>query len=263
MAKPSIFSSGYEKKMRKRKRMIFISVLIVIVALVIVIISLLGNLGIRNKKNEQIKKIVNTETNSKTNTSSKKSKDKIKKSNEDASKKIDKLNFVINMPSGKQIKVIYENAGTAKVIKSVENSDPDLDYNINPSGSAIVLFQKSTQDIIVANADGTSINITNASYTATTGTVFTKDSVLKANPSYVWCTSPKFIDDTNVAYISQLPWFNKSNKYIWKFNIQDKTSVNTNLTGENVQINAITPNGLEISVDNSVQYLKGDGSVTN
>jgi hypothetical protein len=260
VGKPSIFSSGYEKRMRKRRKRIFIIVTSSIIVAAIVVVVFMGSLGIANKK------IVSSETNNKKNTSSKKTSDvkvKTKKSNENDAKTIVTSNFMINMPSGKQAKVIYDNTSTGKVIKSVDNSDPDLDYNINPSGSAVVLVQKSTQDIVLANADGTSSNITNANYTSTTGTVFSKATVLKANPSYIWCASPKFIDDTNIAYISQLPWFQKTNKYIWKYNTQNKTTVNTNITGQNVQINSITPKGLEIITDNSTQYLKGDGSVTN
>lgn len=262
MGKPSIFSSGYEKRMRKRRKRIFIIVTSSIIVAAIVVVVFMGSLGIANKK------IVSSENNNKKNTSSKKTSDvkvktkKTKKSNENDVKAIVTSNFIINMPSGKQAKVIYDNTSTGKVIKSVDNSDPDLDYNINPSGSAVVLVQKSTQDIVLANADATSSNITNANYTSTTGTVFSKATVLKANPGYIWCTAPKFIDDTNIAYISQLPWLQKTNKYIWKYNTQNKTTVNTNITGQNVQINSITPKGLEIITDNSTQYLKGDGSVT-
>ncbi len=264
MAKPSIFSSKYQKKMRRRKKKITIGIIIIIIVSVIAIVLAKNNFSGVGKTLGNIMKSSSTKTTkqqSKSKTAVKK--DKVVKKNNAVTKKVDTGNFVVTMPSGKQVKIIYDNTTTAKVIKSVDNNDSDLDYNINPSSSAVVLFQKSTQDVMLANSDGTSSNITNSSYVSGSGQTFDKNTILKSTPTYIWVQSPKFIDDSNIAYISQLPWFDKNDKYIWKYNVQGKTNINTNITGLNVQINNITANGLEIVTDDKTQYLKGDGSITN
>jgi hypothetical protein len=70
------------------------------------------------------------------------------------------------------------------------------------------------------DTNGNKEDITNPEYVSSSGTVISKDNQLSSNPNYIWCSSPKFIDDDNIAYISQLPWLNKSSKYIWIENIQ-------------------------------------------
>ena len=263
MAKPSIFSSNYEKKMRRRKKKITFGIIIIIVSVIAIVLAKNNFSGVSKTLGNIMKSSSTKATKQQSKPKTVVKKDKTVKKNNVATKKIDTGNFVVTMPSGKQVTIIYDNTTTAKVIKSVDNNDSNLDYNINPSSSAVVLFQKSTQDVMLANSDGTSSNITNASYVSGSGQTFDKNTILKSTPTYIWVQSPKFIDDSNIAYISQLPWFNKNDKYIWKYNVQDKTNQNTNITGLNVQINNITANGLEIVTDGKTQYLKGDGSITN
>lgn len=264
MGKPSIFSSGYQKKMRRRKKRVIIGLVTIIIVFVIVMIGSKANLSGIGKTLGNITKGSSTNTTKQPNKPKAVAKPQTPAKKKVAvTKKVDTENFSIAMPSGKQVKVIYDNTKNAKVIKSVENSDPDLDYNINPSSSEVIVFQKSTQDVMLGNSDGTSSNITNVSYVSGNGQTFTKDATLKNNPAYIWVQSPKFIDDNNIAYVTQLPWFNKNDKYIWKYNVQSKTNINTNVTGLDVKINNITPKGLEIVTDTKTQYLKGDGSLGN
>ena len=267
MRKPSIFSSEYQKKMRRRKKKAIIGLIAIIIVFVIIIIATKTNLSGIGKT---LGNITKGSSSASTNTTKQQIKpkavvkqEKTAKKKTTITKKVDTENFVVAMPSGKQVKVIYDSAKSSKTIKSVENSDPDLDYNINPSSSSVIVFQKSTQDVMLGNSDGTSQNITNVSYVSGSGQSFTKDATLKNNPAYIWVQSPKFIDDSNIAYVTQLPWFNKNDKYIWKYNVQNKTNINTNITGSDVKINNITANGLEIVTDTKTQYLKGDGSLGN
>ena len=257
MRKPSIFSSEYQKKMRRRKKKAIIALVTIIIVFVIVVIATNTNLSGIGKTLGNITKSSSTNTTKqpiKPKAVAKQEKTAKKKTT--ITKKVDTENFVVAMPSGKQVKVIYDSTKSSKIIKSVENSDTDLDYNINPSSSSVIVFQKSTQDVMLGNSDGTSQNITNVSYVSGSGQSFTKDVTLKNNPAYIWVQSPKFIDDSNIAYVTQLPWFNKNDKYIWKYNVNDKSNINTNITGSDVKINNITANGLEIVTDTKTQYLK-------
>lgn len=256
MAKPSIFSSDYEKSIRRRRKNIILSIVIVVLVILIAMVVFFGDILPTGKtSNDKTKKTNSTAINKKTEANS-------KKKNETTQKVQVPVNFVVAMPSGKQIKIDYKLSGTTKIITNAENTDADLEYNISPSGSAVVIFQKSTQDMMLAASDGTTTNITSENYTAGNGQVFDKANVLKTNASYIWCASPRFIDDNNIAYITQLPWFNKTNKYIWKYNLQSKTSINTNITGQNVQINNINPKGLEIVVDGATEYINAAGNIT-
>lgn len=263
MGKPSIFSSRYEIEKRKRKKRRIITIFSVLILVIAAIIFFNINTGTKtnNKNNEAASNKNNTQQNGSPKTvAAKKEKAPKKKAQ---SKKTASKNYTASMPSGKQISVVYETSNNVNKITGILNADADMDYNINPSGSSIVLYQKSTQDMVIVNSDGTSSNISVASYTSQGGQNFDKATQLKNNPSYVWEASPKFIDDNNIAYISQLPWFNKQNKYIWKMNIKDKSNINTNITGTDVQIGNITPSGLQITSDNVTEYLKPDGSVSN
>ncbi|WP_242946803.1 hypothetical protein [Clostridium haemolyticum] len=63
------------------------------------------------------------------------------------------------------------------------------------------------------------------------------------------------MDDDNIVYISQLPWFNKSNtKYLWKYNISNNIHENNlpnmgEVSGKKIEYGNITSEGLEVLVD--------------
>ena len=51
--------------------------------------------------------------------------------------------------------------------------------------------------------------------------IFSKEEQLKKHPTYIWSITPKFIDEDNIAYVSELPWINeKAVQYIWKVNLK-------------------------------------------
>ncbi|WP_287822352.1 hypothetical protein [Clostridium sp.] len=265
MAKPSIFSNRYRRQMKKRRNrtVIIIVCAIVIIAAIVVLAS--GRLTNWTKNNANVKKVPVAQSDKKQSTAVKEDTSKSAEKpadNKESQKPVDKV-FAVNMPDGKAINVIYDDSSNTRKITNIQNQDQDIEFNINPSSTVAILYEKSTQNMLLVNADGTSSNSASTSYKSTTGTTFNKDSIIKDKPGYIWQQSPKFIDDNNIAYISQLPWFdNRTSKFIWKYNIKDKTNINTNITGTNVQINNLTDKGLEIVTDNVTQYLKGDGSVT-
>lgn len=278
MAKPSIFSSKYEKEMKKRKRKrIFgvLGILLVICMFILVssetincksIVANIKKINIfsfgKNKNSQNV-----TENDKKKNTSdanNKKQDSKKKKTTVKQAAVPENKFYSIQFSDGKTMKVNYDDSNGSKVIKTVDNTDSDLDYNISPSANAVVLYEKSTQTMLLVDINGKATDVTYKSYMAqSSGTVFEKNSVLKDNPAYVWCSSPKFADNDNIAYISQIPWFdNRTDKYVWMYNISGNKYSNTNIEGTNIQINGVSDKGIEIISDNNTQYLKGDGTVS-
>lgn len=273
MAKPSIFSSRYEEEMKKRKRRIIIAIIALIFAAGIIILSI-GKIIDYNKMASEIKKInvfqlnknsgkssANTNTDNKKSGSSNNKQQTVKQT---PVKKTENKSYSVQLADGKSVKVLYDDSNGNRTIKTLENSDSDIDFNISKTAAFIVIYEKSTQSMMLVNANGKISDITYASYKSeSSGTVFQKNDILKNNPNYVWCMSPKFIDDNNIVYISQVPWFdNRPDKYLWIYNISGNTYVNTNVTGTNIQVNGLSDKGIEVVIDGNTEYLKGDGTIS-
>jgi hypothetical protein len=117
--------------------------------------------------------------------------------------------------------------------------------------------------MICMGSDGNKQDITNAKYVSTSGTTFDKNTILSTKSDYIWCSSPKFIDNDNIAYLSQLPWFNKTTKFVWVENL--KTKVNTrieNLSGEDVKFESLQSKGLPVVLDGVTKFLSPTGTVS-
>lgn len=269
MAKPSIFSKDYEKRMKRRKRRTFFSI-IVIIAIALVVIFTNNGIGQKIKNNlKQIKEETKAEEEQKNKQIVQNNKQKdIKKDVEKNRATVKKENNVskdknieIQLENNIKIKLIYEDDKN-KTIKSIDLNKNSLLYDINPSKNLIVVTNPKTQNIYLVNSNGNKEDITNKQYTSTSGTVFQKDTVLASTQDYLWGVSPKFIDNDNIAYISQLPWFNKTTKYIWIYNIKNKQHIYTeNVSGEDVKIDKLTAKGLTINADGKTSFLKADGSI--
>lgn len=274
MGKPSIFSKNYEKKMKIRRRNT--AIVIVVIILFAVSLFLFGGIGTikwsniksginrwlayDNKKNDSTQKKSGENSNTNTNTNA----NQTKKTAEEQ-----KNGFDITMSDNTTVKAVYETKDNTKKFKYIEPVSSNIPYYISASGNAMILFDTKAQSITYVTIDGKINNVTKKDYTSTSGTVFDKDSVLKNNPNYIWCTSPAFIDDNNVAYISDLPWFdNRGIKYVWVVNIQNGThkqilSVNgSDLGGQNVKFGTISEKGLGVTVDDKNYYIRNDGTLT-
>ncbi|MCR3759484.1 hypothetical protein [Clostridium felsineum] len=265
MAKPSIFSSDYEKQQRKRKQRRNISIFLIICAVVFVIIWLGAKANLKNIKFPK----ASTSSSESNKTSNKKSggtvvKDSKKTSSKNNKDKTQDKALQVNLPDGKQISVVYGENNNDKVVKSVDLNGLNGEYTISPSNKNVVIYEKDTQNMFFIDSNASVQDITYKSYTSGGGTAFNKDAILSSTPGYIWIGSPKFVDDNTVVYISQLPWFdNRQNKYVWKFNIIDKSYVNTNVTGNDIKINGLTDKGIEIVVDGNTTYMKADGTTSN
>nr|WP_207719420.1 hypothetical protein [Clostridium sp. cel8] len=173
------------------------------------------------------------------------------------------LQYTVELSDGKSVNLVYENKDNNKIFKDVIPKDANVAYSISPSGKNALIFDSKIQSILLFDTNGNKEDITNPEYVSSSGTVISKDNQLSSNPNYIWCSSPKFIDDDNIAYISQLPWLNKSSKYIWIENIQNKSHIMVqSIEGQNIEFGDITDKGLTVNVDSNTIYLKSTGEVS-
>lgn len=272
MGKPSIFSKEYERKMRKRK----VRITILVIILVITAIALFSKNYITNT----IKELSNKNSEAKTSNENKTGSDKNNniKDDKEKSSEQDKENdtsqdknesnqeekfYEIKLGNGNIIKAIYEEKDGNKVFKYLAPTEEKVYFNLMPSGKGIIVYEEATQNIFLCDENGNSKEISPTKYTSvSTGKVFTKESTLKNKPTFVWSAYPKFCSDTQIVYVSQLPWFRENEKYLWKYDFKSETHKNLNIKGKDITIGNLTDKGLEINIDGNLNYLKEDGTLS-
>lgn len=283
MPKPSIFSKDYDDKMRKRKRNKIIAIVIILIIVLVIIFS--GSIDkifgkkVRAGLNKIKTKITVEKDKGTTDKSKEESKDKDKKSSKDSTdtktenKSVENKNentkpepaktgeYAIKLSNGEDVKLLYNIVNNQKQFTGLTPNT--ISYDISPSKNNMVIVEKGTQNFILIDINGNKKDITKTQYTSSKGTVFIKDNVIKQNSSYIWCASPKFINDDNMAYLSQLPWFNRQNeKFLWKYTISTNNHQHNlspqggEISGTEIKYGNITPEGLEVIVDGQSNIIK-------
>lgn len=254
MVKPSIFSKDYEKKMRRRKKRIVFTAFVSIILITFAVIyskNAFKNFG--TNKNETKSSNINKQN----------SKAPAKQESQTPAKQEKAEGYPIQLSNGTTVNAIYETKNNDKIFKYVSPAESNVQYNISSAGKNIVLFDSKAQSIILVDINGNKQDITNPQYVSSSGTVITKSGQLSAQPEYIWCSTPKFIDEDNIAYISQLPWIGKTTKYVWIENIKNKThTLVQGIEGEDVKLDKLTDKGLTVIVDGKTIYLTSNGSIT-
>ncbi len=279
MAKPSMFSKDYDKKMKKmRKRRMFLIISILIIALFSVVI-LKGNIG------DIIGNIFSsdTTTNIVNNEEQVDSKDGTVAENEDTveqefnepetnqeeitneEKEIEKVpqpevtnieKKIITLSNNEQVIVSIKTDNEIKTIEEIEGVD--LQYSINHTKQKAVMVNKVTSRLLLVDTLGTLVDITNPKYVSSKGTVYEKESILNEKPEYIWCTQPIFLNDNTILYLSNLPWFNKNGRlYLWQYTIDTGKHITKDAyNGMTITYDQITENGLKMNIDGTVKYFK-------
>ncbi|MCJ7690608.1 MAG: hypothetical protein MUO60_15015 [Clostridiaceae bacterium] len=277
MRRPSIFSKDYEKQIKKRRKKLFLIIIVPIIGLSIFLITdfdSMLNKGMNMKENinniftNKSKQDTNDEENKATEVQKKEEtpKQQPPKQQPEVTEKVDVENeiFAITLSDGQKISVKYNIVASVKSIEGVSDSK-DISYDISPSKKSIVIQSKLNQDILYFDINKISKDITKKSHTSSKGKVFTKEDKLKKDPNYVWSIMPKFINEDNIVYISELPWMNKEAKqYIWKVNL--KSNVHSQVKpakGKSITFKNITSKGLETVIDGKVVYVTSTGEILN
>lgn len=248
--------------MKNRKRSIILIVLLVLVGISIIIFnSKIKNIDFSNfkaniqawvdsgKPQEELTK-VEEEDNS--------------EPEKEVPKEPEKLYVDINLSPGVIVKAEYVVQEGKKQFVSVEQVQ-GYTFNISPSKGQLLLLDNA-QNMKVADTEGVIKDITKTAYVSQSGTNFPKDQILASNPTYIWHSEARFIDDTKVVYVSELPYFGNGGqkKYVWVHDLATNSDRTIwALIGANITVGDIVPEkGITITVDGVVSYLKADETIT-
>ena len=168
--------------------------------------------------------------------------------------------FVVSLSDGQKISIEFTCKGTEKNIKGVIDAK-NISYDISPSKKSIVIQSKNNQDLLYVDVNKISKDITKKTHESSKGEMFSKDGILKSHKNYLWSITPKFIDEDNIAYVSELPWINdKGVQYIWKVNLKSNVHMQVKpASGKNITFKNITPKGLETFIDGNMVYVTPTG----
>lgn len=165
----------------------------------------------------------------------------------------------VTLDNNKNYKIMYTETNNEKAMKNViaENNSM-LSFNINPEGSKVVILDDK-QDLYVADLDGNVKNISKTEYVTTKGKVIPKEQQIQFHPDFIWHSSPKFINNDTVVYISQLPFFN-TKLTIYKVNIDTVTHERIlPHSGQAVTFENLEEKGLKVNMDGVVRYIDSEG----
>ncbi|MCM8709775.1 tRNA (guanine-N1)-methyltransferase [Clostridium sp. SYSU_GA19001] len=260
MGKPSIFSREYERRMKKRKlKMILFVSFLVIVGIFYFTGSSFKNI-VKSKinsyksfkffnSNNEAEKNINSENETTTNDESNKPAPQ---------EKIEEKFYDVTLNNEIKIKAVYEHIDGMNKFKYINTDNQAITFNINPSGTGMVLYDSKSQSIWFLDINGKLEDVSALSYTSSNSKTYKRETILAKRADYIWCTSPKFIDDENIAYFSQLPYIRKTNKkYLWFVNVKNKDrDRNINVGGENIKFGNNTDKGLEVIMDDgSIRFI--------
>lgn len=260
MAKPSIYSRDYDKKMRNRRRRLISTIIVILFIGVLVVI------GSRNLKDDNgkifgfLNKQKNTEENLDNPTDRNSTEEEVQKEQDKEPEQVEEIiqkeSLEIILSSGDKVTAFIDlNEG----VKTFDKLDiEDSLYSINPSKNLIILLEKSTQSLLLYDIDGDFQNLTKESHISTKGVSYSKENRIEKYPDFVWCSLPKFINDDEFVYVSQLPLLNiQENKYLWTYSISNHAhNLNGAYFGKYIEYGNLTEEGLEVIIDGNNKLIK-------
>lgn len=271
MARPSIFSKDYERhKRRQKRRLILVVLLLMLISGGYFFSGSLKNIvngKISFKKNLNIFALVKSfKKDDALKDSEKKQGINSENSAPAQQTEVEEKGYEITLSDGSKVKAIYETKDGTNKFKYVTPIEAQISFSINPSGTAMIIYEKKTQEMTYVDINQKIQKINDNKYESTSHYVYNREDTIKNKPGYVWCNTPKFIDDDNVAFISQVPWFDeREEKYVWVFNSKDDNykvrngndlRLNESLCGKNLKLGNITDKGLEVIMDDATKYIK-------
>ena len=266
MRKPSIFSRDYERLMRKRrKRIAIISILGVLVIGILFLKMAMNSINMEtlrskvqswiDEDNEEIQDNTN-----KTNEENKQ--EETVKEETPKEPEIKTMDLIVR--EGIILKAEYEERNGGVKFKGIKDAPSNIYYTLNQDKNLILTIDEN-QDMKIFNVNTKEANITKDKYVAPNGEVFNKSSVLQTYNGYLWNVEAKFITNTKVAYISNVPYFGYDlNKYIWVVDLNDNSHKTLwNSKGKEIKLGEIKEKGLEVTIDGNVKYINSNGELIN
>lgn len=264
MRKPSIFSRDYERQMRKRRKRIFlISILSVFLIGTLFIAVAMNSINMETLRTKVQNWIDEDEIKNEENTL-------IEEENieedfaEEAPKEIENKTIDLLVREGLILKAEYEENNGEVKFKGIKDIPSNIYYVLNPKNNLILTIDEN-QNMKVFNIDKKEAIISKENYVAPNGEVFNKNTVLQSYEGYLWNVEAKFIDNTKVAYITNLPYFGYSlDKYIWIVDLNDNSHKTLwNSKGKDIKLGDIKEKGLEVTIDGIVKFINSNGELVN
>lgn len=263
MGKPSVFSRDYERKMRQRRRRRFtFSVLGIVIILLVYMKINISDISINNFKNK-IQAWIDEDDFKKgevlvDNPSEEGEVDTIIEDTKQP--KIKTMEIKINDATTLQME--YEEINGQNKFKEIKDAPSNVYYSINENKNLILTIDEK-QDMKIFSIDGKENSITKDTYVAPNGEVFNKEQVLQIYNSYLWNVEARFISDTRIAYISNVPYFGYDlNKYIWIVDLNDNNHLTLwNSKGKEIKFGGLKEKGLEVIIDGNVKYVNINGEL--
>ncbi|MCI6691651.1 MAG: hypothetical protein MR510_04045 [Clostridium sp.] len=266
MRKPSIFSRDYERLMRKRrKRIAIISILGVLVIGILFLKMAMNSINmetLRSKVQSWIDED-NEEIQDNTNKTNEENKQE-ETVQEETPKEPEIKTMDLIVREGIILKAEYEESNGVVKFKGIKDAPSNIYYTLNQDKNLILTIDEN-QDMKIFNVNTKEANITKDKYVAPNGEVFNKSSVLQTYNGYLWNVEAKFITNTKVAYISNVPYFGYDlNKYIWVVDLNDNSHKTLwNSKGKEIKLGEIKEKGLEVTIDGNVKYINSNGELIN
>jgi DNA-binding beta-propeller fold protein YncE len=267
--RPSMFSRNYRRQIRKRRLKYIIAISTIGIVIIIMILS-----GGINSLTSSIKETMESaKMEEKNRNDLEDDKNAVipedNKDNETVEKdeipeeKSKEETFDLNLYGDKNIKVTYLTENDTTTFKEVLG-DETISFSISPSKNKIVVLDSTYQDLYLIDLNRNISKITKPEYVSTKKQVFKKDDILAQMNNYVWVEKPNFIDDTHIAYSSNLPWINNSGtRYLWIVDTQTAEHRSyTKVKGANFQFGELTPKGISLTIDNNTMYIDINGIVS-
>ncbi|MBY6929111.1 hypothetical protein [Clostridium botulinum] len=254
MAKPSIFSREYEKRMKRRKRNFLIIFVIISLVITISMIKVLGNVTDYSNVKQKIQAWIDSDSSEKKEVLPEQVVDEVEKEPELPKSE---ESFEITLKNGQKVKAIYVKENEDMKFINIESSDEGLIYDISQSGKKLLILE-SDQTITLYNVDGTSQIISKEEYKSSKGDVFTRESTIVSNPQYLWNANPKFVNDDNIIFVSNRPYFGTAatKQYLWINNISNNSDIiKWDLAAAKIEILEREEKGIKITVDGNIYYI--------
>lgn len=263
MGKPSIFSRDYEQKMRKRRKKIALISIIISLVIGVLLLKLISN----NINGEAIRNRVQAWVDSDrpdNNTTQEELNEEIDIVIPEKEPEKEMKIMELKIDDNSIIKVEYEQLEGKDIFKEVKENQSNIYYDINPSKNIILTIDEK-QNMKIFSTDKKESVVHKDKYVAPTGEAFIKENVLTTYKDYIWNGSAKFINDTTIAYISNVPYFGYDlNQYIWILNLSDNSHKTIwSSKGKEIKLNTIKENGLEITIDGNAKYINENGEIFN
>ena len=270
MKKNSIFSREYEKKLRRKRFAILTIVLIFFTVLVYYIINFskfnnyVKNVYYSHVNNEVLKhsadnsKLVENVVDSSEENESDILKEEIENLNENVNyyEVILEENLKVHIPYKKEKDTVEFD------LTDIEKNNTEFknyNFDISPSKNKILIDDIKNKNAYMLNDKFELFKLDpEFFYSNSAASRFYEKDVLEDYKNYLWYSTPRFLDDNTIVYVSNLPWFGKDEQYIWKTDVSNTSDIRhfmTSVAGGNIVFEELTEEGIKVIINNEIKLL--------